>query len=1041
MLVFATLVLLSTSAVALDITECKGPLTPSAIGACSDIGPKGCCDGVGRLLYCKNNDVYCIPCASKFPACGWSGAAGYDCGTAGKPDPTGKAPMACGGCPAECAVDAPCDATCTGLCGHCDKAGDVCLDDGTCHTPACAGKQCGTDPAGISCGSCDAGLICLPGPYQCKAPPKSCQPSDKPGCPGCPCEKCVCNKHPQCCSGKWDAFCAAACQDECGGSCDICPAKPDCSGIGCGTFCGVDCGTCAKGKVCVGHQCCTPQCAGKNCGGDGCGGSCGSCTGSDHCAGGKCVACKPDCTGKICGNDGCGGSCGKCGDGNVCSLGKCVKGGCGGKCGKFNDKWPCQCDKQCKKYNDCCADICQACPDSDNCCKPECANKQCGADGCGGTCGTCKAGTKCADGVCGACTADCKNKQCGSDGCGGVCGLCKLGWTCTGDQCEACAPQCAGKQCGEDGCGGLCGTCASGWICKQNKCWEKADCKPQCEGRVCGDDACGGNCGDCPAGRFCDATGQCGVCTPNCSGDPCGTDGCGGTCMACKGGKFCVEGACACIPGSLPICCGEHVCQANSCGEAGPQLETCGWGCKDNQCTACPVDCDGKTCGDDGCGGTCGTCDDDVPCEAGQCVVPKPPATAEPPAGDSEGCGAGPTGSPLGALLLLGTVCLLACWRRRQSALAVLLIAGLMAGCGGDEEPAPTPDAALSDGGGDVQLDDVSPTDGAVDGSVGPVDVGTNLDSGPSIKDVGAAPDAGVDAAGDVAAGDAAAADVDLPDPLTWDCNNLDDGPFTLEKIPGAIASEDLAFHSSGALIGSNNKALFKTMAGGKAKIWVPGVNTRSGMRLLPNGTLAVCDDKLGRILLFTPDGEEKVLVQGLKYPNGITVDLKGFIYVTEHDADRVLRIHPYSGKYTVLTKEITKPNGVHFDPTYSRLYIGSFGSGWLYTLALSPDGYPGKLSKWATVPGWKGLLDGIGVDICGNVYVCEYGDSDLWRFPPEGGEGVKIIDGGKGVYIPNLQWGIGMGWDPLSIYLPDGWKHTLYRVKLGVPGMKVPHP
>jgi sugar lactone lactonase YvrE len=268
-----------------------------------------------------------------------------------------------------------------------------------------------------------------------------------------------------------------------------------------------------------------------------------------------------------------------------------------------------------------------------------------------------------------------------------------------------------------------------------------------------------------------------------------------------------------------------------------------------------------------------------------------------------------------------------------------------------------------------------------------------------------------------------------------YDCEHLPAGPFLLEKVTGAVASEDIAFDADGNLVGSNNQAIFRTKAGGKAKLWIPDVNQRAGMRFLPNGQLAVNDDQLGRVLLFEPDGNRRVLVQGLSYPNGMTVDLKGFLYVTEHDANRVLRIDPYSGAYTVLTNKIPNPNGINFDPTYSRLYIGSFATGWLYVLPVSPDGHPGKVAKWASPSGEGGLLDGIGVDVCGNVYVCEYGNTDIWRIPPSGGPAVRIVDGDPNVtYLPNLQWGSGGGWDPLSIYVPDGWNIGVWRVQIGVP-------
>jgi sugar lactone lactonase YvrE len=136
-----------------------------------------------------------------------------------------------------------------------------------------------------------------------------------------------------------------------------------------------------------------------------------------------------------------------------------------------------------------------------------------------------------------------------------------------------------------------------------------------------------------------------------------------------------------------------------------------------------------------------------------------------------------------------------------------------------------------------------------------------------------------------------------------------------------------------------------------------------------------------------------------------------------------------------VLTNAIQNPNGVIFDPEFKYLYIGSFATGSIYRLAVSPTGVPGKLIVWSNPTGGDGLLDGIGVDVCGNVYVCEYGNADVWRIPPQGGPGVKIIDADPGAtYLPNMQWGPGGGWDPYSLYLPDGWKIGLWRVRVGVP-------
>ena len=224
-------------------------------------------------------------------------------------------------------------------------------------------------------------------------------------------------------------------------------------------------------------------------------------------------------------------------------------------------------------------------------CVPDCVSKVCGDDGCGGNCGTCDPGTECQEGLC-ACIQSCDEKQCGKDGCGGSCGECQDTETCDNFACVCDFLQCDGTCCAEDE------------ICHEDAC-----CLPDCNGKNCGTDGCGGSCGECPEGQNCNGS-QCecsfescaedccdegdvcnedSCCTPDCEGKECGSDGCGGFCGECPDQAECIEGECTCY--ILP--CGEGCCGTDEI-------------CYLDQC--CAVSCDGKVCGDDWCGGSCGDC-------------------------------------------------------------------------------------------------------------------------------------------------------------------------------------------------------------------------------------------------------------------------------------------------------------------------------------------------------------------------------------------------------------------------------------------------
>ncbi len=284
-------------------------------------------------------------------------------------------------------------------------ADGVCLAD---CTPACAGQACGDDGCGGSCGACEDGYYC------------------------------------------WEGQCLY-------GHCE-----PECIGKACGDDgCGGECGPCQAGYECDDFACkatCAPSCVGKDCGADGCGGTCGVCEWPQTCTGiGSCECigwCSDGETDFECGPDGCGGECGGgCAEEELCVNGACFSGDsctgatqylCGQNCcdeketcklvdgngpyccrevenaacverpdGSWEVSWLDTCGEPwltveiCEE--DCAAGTCQSCA-------PKCAGLECGADGCGGSCGTCPAGSACVDGLCEAGACVCADGVC-CDGC------------------------------------------------------------------------------------------------------------------------------------------------------------------------------------------------------------------------------------------------------------------------------------------------------------------------------------------------------------------------------------------------------------------------------------------------------------------------------------------------------------------------------------------------------------------------------------------------------------------------------------------------
>ncbi len=321
-------------------------------------------------------------------------------------------------------------------------------------------------------------------------------------------------------------------------------------------------------------------------------------------------------------------------------------------------------------------------------CVPNCSGRVCGSDGCGGTCGPCPGSQFCINGQCYYTPPTCNGSSApvGSE-CGGInyIGCCdsagKTIWcqggalycvdcvgvgnpTCGWDSefssydCGTlggedplgefpilcgpapCVANCYLKSCGDDGCGGICGTCGPSQICNASNQCENQVCVPACTGKICGPNGCGGSCGECASTESCDGTGNCIpiVCDPSCIGKECGNNGCGGSCGQCGQFAQCLSGLCICdIPCEIGCCapgeacfqgqCCTPDCAGRQCGDNG-----CGGSCGSclgqDQCNAsgicepppCEPSCTGLECGNDGCGGSCGSCGLYSACVSGTCL-------------------------------------------------------------------------------------------------------------------------------------------------------------------------------------------------------------------------------------------------------------------------------------------------------------------------------------------------------------------------------------------------------------------------------------
>ena len=204
-----------------------------------------------------------------------------------------------------------------------------------------------------------------------------------------------------------------------------------------------------------------------------------------------------------------------------------------------------------------------------------------------------------------------------------------------------------------------------------------------------------------------------------------------------------------------------------------------------------------------------------------------------------------------------------------------------------------------------------------------------------------------------------------------------------------------------------------------------PGSN---GLALDRKGQLISCEHGDRRLSLMTEGGGKRTLVDNYKgkrlnSPNDVCLGEDGeTIYFTdppyglpdrwesplrELDFCGVYRLDP-SGEVTLMTDEMTRPNGLAFSPDFKTLYVAQSdpeAAIWK-AFPVNEDGTLGESrilhdATEAFKEGLPGLPDGLKVDASGNIWAT--GPGGVYVFSPEGKLLGRISTGEK---TANCGWG-----------------------------------
>lgn len=284
-----------------------------------------------------------------------------------------------------------------------------------------------------------------------------------------------------------------------------------------------------------------------------------------------------------------------------------------------------------------------------------------------------------------------------------------------------------------------------------------------------------------------------------------------------------------------------------------------------------------------------------------------------------------------------------------------------------------------------------------------------------------------------------------------YGCDNLPPGELEWVEMDQPRGYHDLVFDDAGRILGWDGKAMVAAPYTGDSEKIIVGLQDVQGMDRLFDGDYVAANSARGEVFRFTADGGMETITTGLYNSYGVTVGPDGMVYVATYNA--VYKVDPESGEQVKIVSAPPSwyPHTINFSLDSTVMYIGTIGTGGkIYAQAMDADMNPtGDLFEYARNVG-QGYHDGLGVDVCGNLYAADYSSTGLYRVLTDGTVDT-LIKGKFRFYGHGLKWGSGIGgWRTDALYQPQPYdSNTVREVVIGVEdghsvrtlnGVKVPY-
>jgi sugar lactone lactonase YvrE/enterochelin esterase-like enzyme len=193
---------------------------------------------------------------------------------------------------------------------------------------------------------------------------------------------------------------------------------------------------------------------------------------------------------------------------------------------------------------------------------------------------------------------------------------------------------------------------------------------------------------------------------------------------------------------------------------------------------------------------------------------------------------------------------------------------------------------------------------------------------------------------------------------------------YVFTEGPAANAQGEVYFNDI-----PNSKA-YKIGLDGTVSLFASNTKSANGQAFGPDGRLFAAATGSGQVVAYGPDRKPMVIAEDIR-GNDLVVRHDGGIYVTQPggagSTSRVWYIDPKGAKRVVDTG-LKFANGIALSPDQSLLYLADYGSHWVYSFQVHPDGSLAHKQRYYHLHAPDNAddagADGMRLDRAGRLYV-----------------------------------------------------------------------